>query len=653
MVTLRRGANLVAWFGLDGTPLTEAARGIGTSLEKIAVWSAEDQRYLRYDATGLRKSTRPPILSRGDAVWVTVARAVNWLQPTGMLPDVQFPGGVAEKVRNRILADLRDTISFFRETHGIEADFSTYTVYAATDVEALIELYRTTVLDHYDVAHDFGRLRSRWDSAGAWAQDDRVIMKQRHWIDANQATVLEKAGETVWVGRGILTHEYTHIVQTQLSTSDGVLKTFQGYKNARAPQWLTEGSADWVKDAQEVHDERTSWSDVTTSALSEITSAPRLQIAKGDNAYDLGRAASHLIRERAGLTAVIETFRLMNAIAAGPNRRWQLTPSWEEAFGAAVGMSVNDFHLEFESWRGRREDEKVSRQDDLTGQLVGRWAGRAQGGQALDFHGVRLELFGSAAYGLPPAVWADAEGRFVFRGLPEGKYTIRAYFGECWIYRDATVDGGENQHIQIQVGPDTCAHQIRGQVIGQSGADLAGWEVATNGATGFSTTTTQQDGNFVLTVPEPGTYRVRLNIGSCSIQYRGVSSSASPSQAWIEVNRSDVSDVRFVVPAQMCELRMFGKLLNADGSPRSGQWVSASGNAGNGGAQAGADGSFSFAVPGKGSYRLSVWIDGCSIYRGSRGPTKNWNSARQVTVSNADITGLEFRLPEDPSTFCN
>jgi hypothetical protein len=32
---------------------------------------------------------------------------------------------------------------------------------------------------------------------------------------------------------------------------------------------------------------------------------------------------------------------------------------------------------------------------------------------------------------------------------------------------------------------------------------------------------------------------------------------------------------------------------------------------------------------------------------------KNSNSPSQVGVSNPHVTGIEFRLPEDPATFCN
>ena len=103
----------------------------------------------------------------------------------------------------------------------------------------------------------------------------------------------------------------------------------------------------------------------------------------------------------------------------------------------------------------------------------------------------------------------------------------------------------------------------------------------------------------------------------------------------------------------MCVLRISGVLLNADGSPKSGVWVSASAVAGSGGAQSGSDGAFSFAVPGRGSYRLSVWIDNCSIYRRGDRSTTNWNSATTISITNADVTDVEFRLPTNPGSLCN
>ena len=103
----------------------------------------------------------------------------------------------------------------------------------------------------------------------------------------------------------------------------------------------------------------------------------------------------------------------------------------------------------------------------------------------------------------------------------------------------------------------------------------------------------------------------------------------------------------------MCEHRIVGRLLDANGAGKADVWVSASGSAGSGGVRTTSDGTFSITVPASGSYRLSAYIDGCWIYRGSRGPVKNWNSASQVRVPNADVTGIEIRPPEDPSTFCN
>lgn len=157
-----------------------------------------------------------------------------------------------------------------------------------------------------------------------------------------------------------------------------------------------------------------------------------------------------------------------------------------------------------------------------------------------------------------------------------------------------------------------------------------------------------------MTAPEPGLYRVSAQLDGCTIYYQRSGAISSYGEATeVEVANSDVTDITLQLAEGMCELRISGTLLSADDTPRSGQWVNADGNAGNGGAQTAADGSFSFAVPASGSFRLYVHVDGCLIMLGSRGATNDWNSAEQITVSNADVTGLEFRLPEDPATFCS
>ena len=207
----------------------------------------------------------------------------------------------------------------------------------------------------------------------------------------------------------------------------------------------------------------------------------------------------------------------------------------------------------------------------------------------------------------------------------------------------------------FQLREGQCSTKVIGTLLDADGKPLVGVQVSAQPNNGTSSgAQTDSDGLFAITVSESGQYRVYTWIDGCNIYYRLGGATGSHQQATqIRVSDSNVTGLTFQLASGMCVHRISGKLLNADGTPKSGPWVSAHGTAGSGGVSAGSDGSFSFAVPASGSYRLSVWIDDCSIYRGSRGPTNNRNSARQVTVSNADITDIEFRLPEDPSTFCN
>ena len=197
---------------------------------------------------------------------------------------------------------------------------------------------------------------------------------------------------------------------------------------------------------------------------------------------------------------------------------------------------------------------------------------------------------------------------------------------------------------------------VKGRLLDAEGKPIANAAVTAfrDGRVPAGTHATKNDGLFELGVGEAGSYHVRAMVDGCIVYYQQGRATGDWRQATdIQVRHADVNGVDIRLPEGMCEYRISGKLFNSDGTPRSGQWVSASGGVGSGGASTARDGSFSFVVPKTGGYILSVWIDNCLIYRGSRGPVKNWNSASQVRVSNADVTGIEFRLPEDPASFCN
>ena len=209
--------------------------------------------------------------------------------------------------------------------------------------------------------------------------------------------------------------------------------------------------------------------------------------------------------------------------------------------------------------------------------------------------------------------------------------------------------------VQFQLIDGLCSTKISGRLLDANGVPILGASVwASSDDGGHGSAGTDSDGEWSIAVSEPGRYRVSARIDGCSIRYRSGGVTGNWDQATrVPVADKGVSGLTMQLTEGMCERRMSGRLLNPDGSPHANQWVRACGSEGCGGATSGADGSFAFAVPASGTYRLETGFGDCRIRHGSSGPTEHWNNAKQISVSNADVTGIEFRLPEDPAGFCN
>ena len=286
-------------------------------------------------------------------------------------------------------------------------------------------------------------------------------------------------------------------------------------------------------------------------------------------------------------------------------------------------------------------------------------------GKALSQEQIRISYEREAGWSWSTEVHED--GSFALTVPDEGLYFLRVSLDGCHMYyRDDGFAGSRELATPIEIAGDdavgvrfkvpagACSTIISGRLLDAVGHPIAEIQVYAWAEDGTgSSAQTDSEGSFDITLPGPGQFRVNAWVDGCTVYYSSDGATGLHGQATlIRVSEADVTGVLLQLAEGMCEHRISGKLVNADGSPRSGQWVSTSGNAGSAGAWSGSDGLFSVAVPANGSYRLSVWIDDCSIYRGIRGPVKDWNSASQVRVSNADVTGIEFRLPEDPSSLC-
>lgn len=652
LVELRPGRNLVAWAGQE-TTIADATRGIGTSL--IRSWKADGSSAVK----------------RGDALWVDVSRNVNWLQPTGLIPTIRFTGGVTKEIQNRIREDVLAAIALFRKQYGIEADASTLWIYAAVDQESLIESLRVDALrDDFPARHskgDFSWVRGSWSSSGAWVQGNNLIfVKQQHWRDSNHR-IEHDNGSSTWRGRAFMVHEYSHIVQAQLSTIESLSTSDYfgdiGYWRSNSPTWLYEGAATWVEDAQLVSDGLSRWNDAMKEAVDEIADGSSLAQVTGLESYPVGRAAMYYLREQAGEDAWLEIFRSMAPLQVGPQLRWVATPSWHRAVEIVTGTPIDEFYREFESWR----TENYASTHRIGGKIE--WE-EAQGTDSrlpeLDVRDLRIMLWQIPSPGKRPVTWPDARGRFAFGEVTDGEYRVEVDLGGCKIFYPGgygsygeeriIVAGDDVTDIQIRLDMTTCVYQISGRLLDSQGHRVSGQMINIRADTReiASSGRTAANGSYAITVPAPGSFRLAASLDGCTVYYRDGGTTGSWRQATVvAVDSADARAQMWMLGADTCRYRISGALLNSDGTARVNEWVTASGDAGSAGASTTGDGSFSFAVPGRGSYNLMVHVDGCRIYRGARGPTTDWNSAGQVTVSNADITGIEFRLPEDPASFCD
>ncbi len=258
------------------------------------------------------------------------------------------------------------------------------------------------------------------------------------------------------------------------------------------------------------------------------------------------------------------------------------------------------------------------------------------------------------------------DGSFSFTVPAAGSYQLSVTIDGCRVfYAGDGASGSEAQASTLNLNgssitnirfvlPENPCLSISGRLLDSNGNGIEGvWVNAQADGDGVAEYT-DANGRFELVLSDPGEYQLYAYIDGCAVYYReGGATALLSERTLVSLLDQDVDDIRLQLEQDMCRLRISGKLLNADGTPKSGVWVSASGESGSGGAWSSEDGTFSFAVPDEGSYRLFVWIDDCGVYYAGDGATGDEAQARSLSLTNADVTGIDFRLPEDPSTFCN
>ena len=264
------------------------------------------------------------------------------------------------------------------------------------------------------------------------------------------------------------------------------------------------------------------------------------------------------------------------------------------------------------------------------------------------------------------SVRTELDGSFTFVVAEPAPYQLSVDLGGCRLYWRAGDPAGTDEQavaievvdgdvtdIQFRVVEDSCT-RITGWLLGPDGGAIANAQINAVADDHRTNGRTDSTGRFSVALAEGGEYRLDTWLDGCLLYYGHTGATGNwHERKTIEVAEHDVSGLVFQLGSGTCTLRISGKFLNADGTPRTGIWVGASGDSGSGGDWPAGDGAFSFTVPSAGSYRLSATIDGCRVFYAGAGVAGDESRARSLNLTRSDIIGIEFRLPEDPASICN
>lgn len=641
---LRTGVNWVAWLGRDNWIITDVAKGIGKFLSEIRLGDHV------YDPANPETANDWPTVSRGDALVVTVSRGVNWLQPTYVMPEVIFAGNVGQGIRKAVKRDLADMAAYNAEAFGVQADPFRLVIIIPGDVRSLFD-----ELERLGRPWELESLRSWWQRSGGLGGADININKAEFWNWSR--------GRYSY-GRYVLLEEYFHAIQYQLV----------GDAADWPPTWMVEGSINWIRGDLATQD-RTGYplSRRIINARNQASKGPPLEdIEEGNETwqYSFGLLAADLLIERAGTSALLDFFRAFAPGRTGSNGRWESQLTWQGAFAATYGITVQEFYAEFESMmaklRGSARRRPVGNQVTLQGTVVD--------GNGAPRPGVRLTSreVKNGAFTTFGAVQAnsDENGEFALFVRKRADHRIRVRLSDhsqCRYWWTSEADNrarsaedadlievgtSDPPPLTITVDGDKCRWRISGTLSGPDDEPLAGIEVRAQGAGRSISARTEIDGSFSLVTFSPGAHHLYTNLGGCRLYWSEENSTEDQGQAGdIQVVDRDVADVQFMVPPDFCDrVTLGGRLLESNGNGIDGVQIYAKADGDRVSGRTYADGRFQILLAEPGEYQLYAYVDGCRVYYRPESATGVSSERALISVSDQDVNDLVFQLQEDMCT---
>ena len=319
LLQLGAGRRLAAWSGGPGS-LRDALAGFGGALASAHRWNAEAQRYEAYRPGRTGAGAVLDAIAPGDGLWVFLSSPVRWWQQGAGAPPMVFVGDVDANDAAALGAEFRDVTARlaarFEDIEGTEI-----TAYIHAELETLRAAYEA----HGGRTADAGLCRYWTRSAIAYA-----------------TSCDEPLGAAV--GRA-----YFELLRDTVAPLDDLAAAEEGYSR-RGPQWLLYGAREYVNALYLVETRGETYEQLrtaliaparrTTLPLGSLETRDERDSAGLDVTIALGFLATESLVEHAGEVAILDYFRRLPASAG-----------WREAFEAAFGVSVADFHDAFEASR--------------------------------------------------------------------------------------------------------------------------------------------------------------------------------------------------------------------------------------------------------------------------------------------------------------
>lgn len=251
--------------------------------------------------------------------------------PAPGAPATYVFGAEVTPVQQAVLRDALDVgARFIRSALGRE--LPSFTVWAYTDLEALIRVYAETAPTEPANARDI------W-TRGTFA----TVTFRKAWFGPSWLMGAINSNLTK-----IAVHETFHVLQSELAGDRALSSGFEDIPRA-GPRWISEGSAELVGYLAIADARLTNMTAVRGDWAQRTKSSPvtlqRLALLRGQfeaqaNAWGIMPLAVDRLVGEGGAAKVLSYFE---AIGRGT--------SWETAFTAAFGRSVDAFYTEFEAYR--------------------------------------------------------------------------------------------------------------------------------------------------------------------------------------------------------------------------------------------------------------------------------------------------------------